>query len=270
MNRSARAAPVAQAWRLPLMVASFAVLGAMTLAWWGLSPVALFLEGKSLGARWPADVAFLIDWVAMCIAMMLPTSLPLLAAVRRMDRRHGTRLAAMTALGFLAVWSGFGLALRVLAVALAAIDPLANHLAAHQQTALGIGFLAGAFYILLPISSRCAARCRTPMSEIATGWSGGDMWRDAVRIGAVHGSTCFGCCWPQMVLLALTAMANPTWMLIAAIAMFAQKNSRYGRLAEGLTFWFLVLIGIACLSGQTILPMDSMMWRSSLIGYCRS
>jgi predicted metal-binding membrane protein len=48
------------------------------------------------------------------------------------------------------------------------------------------------------------------------------------RIGMQYGWSCFGCCWPLMVVMCALGMSNPLWMLLLTLVMLLQKQSRYG------------------------------------------
>src|SRR5262245_49896510 len=92
------------------------------LAIWGASPYADRLDHAALAddallARMPA---FVVGWTLMTIAMMLPSSLPLVNLFGRASAARDNRgwlLAALLA-GYLAVWAGFGLAAFALDAAL--------------------------------------------------------------------------------------------------------------------------------------------------------
>ncbi len=55
---------------------------------------------------------YLIGWTLMTVAMMLPTTLPLLEIFRRLTvrRQDRSQLLALLVAGYLGVWLGFGIA----------------------------------------------------------------------------------------------------------------------------------------------------------------
>ena len=90
--------------------------GTMSMAWMRMP-----------GQTWPgAAASFLGVWVVMMVAMMLPSSVPMLWRYRQAVGRTGeTRLGRLTALvgvGYFFVWTVFGTAAFPLGVALAAIE----------------------------------------------------------------------------------------------------------------------------------------------------
>src|SRR5437868_3857161 len=83
------------------------LVGLTALAWlslfvWGLSPYARFfshesLEGLKLQDSPPVLGVMVAGWTLMLVAMMLPTSLPLIALFHRIaaQRPHRTRLVVL-------------------------------------------------------------------------------------------------------------------------------------------------------------------------------
>src|SRR5918995_1757262 len=100
-----------------------ALVGLSALAWislvaWASSPYGLYL-GHEPGAAAPVPVEaalFPAGWVLMILAMMLPSSIPLIvtfgALVRRRPRPR--LLVALLLAGYLVAWAGFGLGAWVL------------------------------------------------------------------------------------------------------------------------------------------------------------
>ena len=94
-------------------------LAVVGLAWvslwvWGRSPYARFLEHDAFvevsGEGAALLVFFLAGWTLMVFAMMLPTSLPLIALFHRMvsGRAGHLRLVVLLIGGYITVWAGFG------------------------------------------------------------------------------------------------------------------------------------------------------------------
>src|SRR6202162_1980664 len=78
------------------------------------------------GQRWPgAAASFLVMWVVMMVAMMLPSLAPMLwryhQAVGRAGERRLGRLTALVGAGYFFVWTVFGMIAFPLGVALTAV-----------------------------------------------------------------------------------------------------------------------------------------------------
>jgi predicted metal-binding membrane protein len=218
--------------RLTVIVVLVSFLAAMGLWGWGLSPFADFLRHDAATERGLPDVLFVLGWLLMCIAMMLPIALPLLAAVERLTERRpdAIRLIVITALGFLGVWLGAGILVRGGDILLHTLVEQVSWFAAHSHL-IGAALLSlGGGYLLLPIAQQCVKACRSPMGFIAREWTGQpNLMTQAARIGIGYGVSCCGCCWPLMAVMCALGMSNPVWMLSFTLVMMLQKHSRYGR-----------------------------------------
>src|SRR4028119_524791 len=104
-----------------LFAATMAALIAMTwlgLAIWSASPYARFLDHEALGELGSAFstqylaflLLFIVGWTLMTVAMMLPTSMPLVTLFRRLTRQRPDRLRLVILLvvGYLGIWVLFG------------------------------------------------------------------------------------------------------------------------------------------------------------------
>ncbi|HVL57822.1 MAG TPA: DUF2182 domain-containing protein [Burkholderiaceae bacterium] len=182
--------------------------------------------------RWRAVAATYVGgWLLMTIAMMLPTTLPLLEIFRRMIAARSDRglLLALLIVGYLAIWLAFGL------LAFAAIYGLQHALVATgwaEPMAWFFGsaplLLAGAFQFTR-LKYRCLEDCRAPLGFVVQHWRGGAPWRQALAIGVHHGAYCVGCCWALMLVMFAVGTAHLTWMLLLGGVMAIEKNVRWGR-----------------------------------------
>jgi predicted metal-binding membrane protein len=235
-------------------------------ALFGASPLALYLTRAALVEAWAGHALFMLDWVTMCAAMMLPTAVPLVRAVARLAVGPGEaiRLAGAAALGFLGIWAAFGAGLRLLADLIAQTPALARPIEAHGALAFGLVLAACGAASLTPVALKCASACRAPRSFIATRWHGAPEGRmgASLAIGAAYGRSCFGCCWPQMLALSVIGMGNPALMLIAALAMLMQKQPRFGPLVQRVLALGLVLWGTLAMAGSLPVITDSWLWRT--------
>ncbi len=219
---------------LALLVALIAVAW-MSLWVWGQSPYARFLDHEALTELTGEDVTLLVffvaGWTLMIFAMMLPTTLPLMAMFHKMvrDRPSHFRLVGLLVLGYLAVWSGFGVLIHVADVLVHEGAERISWLESNYW-AIGAGtlILAGV-YQFTPLKYHCLDKCRSPFSFIAGHWSGGNEAVQAVRLGADHGLFCVGCCWSLMLLMFGVGAGNIGWMLVLGSVMALEKNMPWGR-----------------------------------------
>jgi predicted metal-binding membrane protein len=225
--------------------------GLVLLAWfalwaWARSPWGRYLDHGDWTASGPAAALcraipggevlvpaalYGSAWVLMTAAMMLPSTWPLFDAFDRVaaGRADRGRLLALLGLGYVAVWSAFGLLAHALHGALlAGVDAL-PWLARHGDwIGATVLLLAGAFQFSR-LKHRCLEQCRTPLSFVISHWRGRAPRRDAFVLGAHHGLFCVGCCWALMLLMFLVGAGSLGWMLVLAALMAIEKNFAWGR-----------------------------------------
>jgi predicted metal-binding membrane protein len=245
----------------------------ITLAVWAQSPYGRYLDhGAWLqngiaanlcralpGGSWllPA-LLYVGGWLLMTVAMMLPTTLPLLALFARLTERRDDRpwLITCVVLGYLAVWTAFGVAAHGADLALHALAGRSVFLT-FNGWAIGAGLLALAgVFQFSDLKYRCLDKCRTPFSFINQHWRGSAVRRQSFLLGVRHGAFCVGCCWAIMLLMFVVGTGSVGWMLLIGAVMAVEKNAPWGRrlsaplgivllLSSGATIAFNVLGGLA-------------------------
>jgi predicted metal-binding membrane protein len=189
---------------------------------------------------------FIGGWTLMTVAMMLPTSFPLLVLFQRMlrGRRAATWLLAAVILGYLAVWASVGVGLQVLNWLLqAGAERIAWHPVAPHLAAATILCIAGV-YQFSALKYACLEKCRSPLSFLASHWQGRIEWLQALRLGATHGLFCVGCCWSLMLLMFVVGAGSLGAMLVLGVLMALEKNFSWGRRLSA-PLGFLLLAGAA-------------------------
>jgi predicted metal-binding membrane protein len=200
---------------------------------WERSPYGKFLDHDGLGnPQNPYVVAFpIIGWVTMIVAMMLPTSWPLLRLFDRMTARHAGHRALLSRViaGYLAVWTLFGMAVHLGDLELHRLANANEWLETHAWL-IGATTLVGAgIYQFSSLKYRCLAQCRSPFAFIASHWQGRDPKREAFGLGVRHGLFCLGCCWALMVVMFAVGVGSTGWMLAIGAIMAIEKNAQWGR-----------------------------------------
>jgi predicted metal-binding membrane protein len=242
---------------LTLVVILVSLLAGLGLLVWGTSPFAYLLNHNGAAVRgWP-DALFVLGWLLMCVAMMLPTALPLLAAVERLtlQRADTRRLTFISALSFLGIWLSAGVVVRFGDILLHTLMHHISWLADHpNQVGSTLLSIAG-IYLILPIAQKCVDACQSPMGFIARAWTGRPNVRTQVaRIGLEYGVSCFGCCWPLMAVMCALGMANPLWMLSFTLLMILQKHKRFGRLVTTVSGLVLLAVAVVMFHGTSSIP----------------
>ena len=170
-------------------------------------------------------------WVLMIVAMMLPSSVPLVmtfgALVRR--RRRPGALVTLLLAGYLAVWAGFGLTAWLLDRGVHAAVAALPWLAAHPQLIMGTTLLAAGLWQFSPLRDRCLDECRSPLGFVMNRWRGVSPGREAFAMGIAHGAFCVGCCWSLMLVMFGVGLANVAAMLAMGALTAIEKNLPWGR-----------------------------------------
>jgi predicted metal-binding membrane protein len=238
------------------------LLGSLiTLAWlslwaWERSPYGRYLDHGHIGELDPSGGGFVLPaslyvagWTLMTIAMMLPTTIPLLQIFRRLTvhRPDHVQLVILVIAGYLAAWLGFGIAAHAADWVLHETTSRLPWLEANAWV-IGAGtlLLAGAFQFTR-LKYRCLEKCRTPLSFVTENWRGRHDRRNALRLGVHHGMFCVGCCWALMLLMFGVGVGNLGWMLALGAVMAIEKNMPWGKkisapLGVALLCWGAVIL----------------------------
>ncbi len=248
-----------------VLIATVSIMAVLALRLWSITPLGGFLMVAGLGAHWPHHLVFLIDWTLMCAAMMLPTALPLTAAALRMfgGRRDRLLLLAVLIGGYIGVWIASGIVLRAAGMWLSAADfawPIE-----HRQGIAGAGLIFGGVYLTTPFAAQCLTACRSPMGFVATHWGKpGPVAINAFRIGLAYGLSCFGCCWPLMLAMAIFSLASPFWMLAATAFMILQKSGKEGLTVTRTAGFAMMAAGGAVGSGVARVAINPNLWDEAM------
>ena len=242
---------------LPLM-GLLVLLAWISLSLWEFSPYGRYLqhgqwtqigaigslhEAHGAGGGLEQALIYIGGWVLMTTAMMLPTTLPLLEAFRRLIRLRPERqvLLVLVIGGYLATWCLFGIAAHGLDGVLRSLVPLSDRLSANGWILGAIVFAVAGLFQFSSLKYRCLEKCRAPLSFVIRRWNGQNVYRQALMLGLDHGAYCVGCCWALMLLMFVLGTGSVGWMFLLGAVMAAEKNLPFGgRLAAPLGVFLLV------------------------------
>ncbi len=220
------------------------------VAWWF---TVARTQGMDMSMGPGGPVFFMVTWVVMMAAMMFPSVAPMVATYVSVQR--GRRARAMPAArggtacfvgGYLVAWSAAGL----LCYALLRIGQLAAGDDFWQGDGrwVSVGVLAlAAVYELTPAKHACLRRCRGPVAFILEHWRDGRV--GALRMGAVHGAWCVGCCWGLMAALVALGLMSLGWMAVVALLIAVEKLVPHPRWATGSVAALLALAAVVVAVG---------------------
>jgi predicted metal-binding membrane protein len=202
------------------------------LAWQG-SPWGRFLHHEGVGGAPLALEAalFALGWVLMIVAMMLPTSIPLVATFGALvrSRRDRPALVALVVAGYVVAWSAFGVGAWVLDRGVHALVDATPWLAGHPQLIAGATLAVAGAWQFSSLKYRCLDECRSPLGFVVEHWRGARPGPEALALGVRHGLFCIGCCWSLMLLMFGLGLGSLAWMVALGIVMGIEKNAPWGR-----------------------------------------
>jgi len=232
--------------------------GLVGLAWgslwvWTQSPYGRFLGHEENGVQGLGDsylaivLLFVAGWTLMTVAMMLPTSLPLVATFRALVRTRpdSLGLVALLIVGYLSVWTLFALVVHLADRGLHSAVEGIGWLDANAWAIGAATFVLAGLYQFTPLKYHCLDKCRSPMSFVMGHWRGSNEKAHAFRLGVHHGVFCLGCCWSLMLLMFAVGIGNIGWMFALGAVIAVEKNVSWGRRLSAPLGVALVAVGLA-------------------------
>jgi predicted metal-binding membrane protein len=196
-------------------------------------------------------LVFVAGWLVMLVAMMLPTTLPLVTLFHRltMARPDRSRLLGLLLVGYLGVWLLFGMGVYLGDGLLHELGSRSTWLAEHSWALGGLSVLLAGAYQFTPLKYHCLDKCRSPFGFLTQHWRGRDAAGQAFLLGVHHGVFCVGCCWSLMLVMFAVGVGNLGWMLALGALMAVEKNLPRGRRLSAPLGALLLLWGLGLLLG---------------------
>ncbi len=185
----------------------------------------------------------------MTVAMMLPTTLPVIAFFHKFTEQRKDRflLISLVVIGYIGTWTIFGILVYIGILFIKTI--LSSYSVLSHYTWVGpsiILILAGLFQFT-EIKYKCLDKCRSPLTFIIEHWQGKREKWNAFMLGVDHGIFCIGCCWALMLLMFVVGIGSLLWMLLLALVMGIEKNVRWGRKIGKPVGYILLISGLSVL-----------------------
>ncbi len=186
-------------------------------------------------------------WAVMMVGMMVPSAAPMIlfyAAMVRRNSERGTLLPAAWIFtgGYLLVWTAFSLAATALQVLFEALSVASSMMVVNSRWLAGGLLVAAGIYQWSPLKEVCLAKCRSPLHFITGHWHAGRI--GALRMGAVHGLYCLGCCWALMLLLFVGGVMNLVCVALITMFVLIEKLTPRGRLVGRVAGVGFVVAGV--------------------------
>jgi predicted metal-binding membrane protein len=198
------------------------------------------------GQTWiTAALAFVGMWLAMMVAMMLPSALPMLLLYRRVAAFRGeSRLSVLmlaVGSGYFLVWTLFGVLAYAGGKSISGAVMTWSVLSRIVPLAAGVALVLAGIYQLTPWKSACLKHCRDPLLLVADHLHGG--WRGALRLGIHHGMFCAACCWGLMLIQLVLGTMNLAVMALVAVIIALEKVLPRGEVVARVVGYAAVLSG---------------------------
>jgi predicted metal-binding membrane protein len=196
---------------------------------------------------------FTVSWTVGMVAMMFPTSVPMMLMFIRIGKTATAEIRAgggptltkaiLFIASYIAMWVAVGVLFYFALGAASRFFQLSSFFdLLMSPIGVGLALLIVGLYQLSPIKGECLDRCH-PTSFLFKHYSGGRV--GAAKMGIVYAKYCVGCCWVMMLFLLLIGAMGPLWMVLFTSLIFLERAIVHGR-------WLPRIIGLAFLTAGTI------------------
>lgn len=198
-------------------------------------PMSLGMEG------WAGVFSFTLFtgmWLVMMVAMMLPSSYPILLLHRTIYLKRSPHAIGGTflfALSYFLVWTASGVFFYSTYVVIGRLRSTVPGMESYILRAAGLALVVSGVYQLSWLKKACLKHCQSPLHFISEHWHDGRF--GALRMGAMHGVYCFGCCWGLMMVLFVMGTMHLGWMAAVGALILLEKIVARGE-------WISQLMGV--------------------------
>jgi predicted metal-binding membrane protein len=241
-SSSPHRAPVLWPWILVIVAWTVALVAALTNQN-SLIDHHYLLEESHL-SRLTALVVFLACWQVMTVAMMLPSSLPMVSMLVHASRQqqHPRAIQAAFLAGYALVWTAFALITFVGDMQIHWLVRYWFWLDTHSW-AIGMAtFAVAGVFQFTPLKKRCLEQCRSPLSFCVRYYRKGV--GAAWRLGLRHGMICLGSCWALMLVMFGLGVGSLVWMAVLAGVMVVEKTFPGGQRLRPVIGIVLLLLAV--------------------------
>ncbi len=164
-------------------------------------------------------------WAVMMTAMMLPSALPVIQAFSKSCRqRYGSDypFSSLFSLAYLLIWFAFSIVMTLLQWQMHSIQWLSGMMENTNTVLAATILMTAGLYQFTFLKNACLNHCQSPFSFLLNFWKNGKL--GAFRMGIIHGSTCLGCCWAQMLIMFVVGIMNISGMILITLFILIEKG----------------------------------------------
>jgi predicted metal-binding membrane protein len=204
---------------------------------------------QASGLPWLAALeVFLFCWQVMTVAMMLPSSMPMVQMMVYAGRRQARPFAIPLAFlaGYAVIWTGFAAGAFLGDTGVHRPVAIWSWLAFHSWLIGAITFFIAGLFQFSPLKERCLDMCRTPLGFFMHYYRKGVS--PAWQLGLRHGGYCLGCCWALMLVMFGVGVGSLAGMTALTGAMVIEKTIPGGKRMSPVIGIILLLFGVLWLA----------------------
>jgi len=178
---------------------------------WTMSMMWMRMRGQTW---FGSGLSFLLMWLAMMVAMMMPSALPMFLKTKR----PWTALCSMAS-GYFAVWLAAGVTVYSIGVVFAAVTMQSERFSRAVPWLLGATLISAGTIQFTRWKMTHLLRCRSPFGCAITC----PQRETAFQLGCKQGVACCVCCIGPMTIQLVVGMMNPLGMAVVAMVIAAEK-----------------------------------------------
>ena len=164
---------------------------------------------------------FLVTWLAMVGAMMVPTIEPMVHTFVTLLHPYARPVrwvrTLLFVLPYLMVWGAVGLI--ALGIRSFALD---------RPIVASVLIASAGLYQLTAVKQACLGSCRSPLGFMLQHGAAARSMRGTLVLGARHAGLCFGCCVGLMVAITGAGAIELSWMAALGLLMLIEKTHPRG------------------------------------------
>ncbi len=181
-------------------------------------------------------------WIAMVLAMMLPTAGPMILTYAEIAdtaarKREPVVSPLILTAGYVTVWLCFALAAAALQMFMLTRLTMLDAGAAGVLLSGGL-FVGAGIYQFSALKQACLTQCQRPFPFFFANWTTEP--RGVFRLGLRQGAYCLGCCWAMMLLTFAVGAMNVVWMAALGMLMTMEKMTVTARMTRVIGVGFIV------------------------------
>jgi len=190
-----------------------------------------------------SDLALIAPmWMAMTLAMMLPTAGPMILTYAEIadtaaQKRETVVSPLILTAGYVAVWLGFALFATLLQWSLARAGLVVG--GSVGRLLGGTIFVVAGLYQFSTLKQACLTLCQRPFPFFFSNWT--TERSGVLRLGLRQGLYCLGCCWAMMLAMLAFGVMNVVWMAALGVLMTIEKMTTDARFSKAVGVAFVAL-----------------------------